>query len=226
MKAVGYTQSLPSSDPRSLEDLQLPAPAAADLTGRDLLVRVLAVSVNPVDTKVRKNRAPQPGQPEVLGYDAVGIVEATAPGTSLFRPGDRVWYAGSITRSGTNAELHVVDERIVGPAPTSLSDAQAYPAPVVLELADFNQVQASVFQVARAPGKNVVYLGCALLILGVFAMLYVRDRRLWVWLAPQGGGAQATMAMSSNRKALDNGREFAQLTTHILGTPVDGGSPR
>ena len=108
----------------------------------------------------------------------------------------------------------------------SLSDAQAYPAPVVLELADFNQVQASVFQVARAPGKNVVYLGCALLILGVFAMLYVRDRRLWVWLAPQGGGAQATMAMSSNRKALDNGREFAQLTTHILGTPVDGGSPR
>ena len=130
MKAVGYTQSLPSSDPRSLEDLQLPAPDASALTGRDLLVRVLAVSVNPVDTKVRKNRAPQPGQPEVLGYDAVGIVEATAPGASLFRPGDRVWYAGSITRSGTNAELHVVDERIVGPAPTSLSDAQAAAMPL------------------------------------------------------------------------------------------------
>ena len=130
MKAVGYTQSLPSSDPHSLEDLQLPAPDASALTGRDLLVRVLAVSVNPVDTKVRKNRAPQPGQPEVLGYDAVGIVEATAPGTSLFRPGDRVWYAGSITRSGTNAELHVVDERIVGPAPTSLTDAQAAAMPL------------------------------------------------------------------------------------------------
>ena len=130
MKAVGYTQSLPSSDPHSLEDLQLPAPDASTLTGRDLLVRVLAVSVNPVDTKVRKNRAPQPGQPEVLGYDAVGIVEATAPGASLFRPGDRVWYAGSITRSGTNAELHVVDERIVGPAPTSLTDAQAAAMPL------------------------------------------------------------------------------------------------
>jgi cytochrome c biogenesis protein len=61
-------------------------------------------------------------------------------------------------------------------------------------------VQASVFQVARAPGKNIVYLGCALLILGVFAMLYVRERRLWVWLAPQDTGAQATMALSTNRK--------------------------
>ena len=105
----------------------------------------------------------------------------------------------------------------------SLSDAQAYPAPAVLELTDFTQVQASVFQVARAPGKNVVYLGCALLILGVFAMLYVRDRRLWVWLAPQDQGAQATMAMSSNRKTLDGGREFAQLSTHVLGTPPTKG---
>ncbi|AVP58721.1 cytochrome c biogenesis protein ResB [Pulveribacter suum] len=106
----------------------------------------------------------------------------------------------------------------------SLSDAQAYPAPVTLELVNFNQVQASVFQVARAPGKNVVYLGCALLILGVFAMLYVRDRRLWVWLTPEGAGAHATMAMSTNRKALDNGREFAQLTTQVLGSPPSGGT--
>ncbi|MDR6214449.1 cytochrome c biogenesis protein ResB [Paracidovorax wautersii] len=106
----------------------------------------------------------------------------------------------------------------------SLSDAQIYPAPVVFELKDFNQVQASVFQVARAPGKNVVYLGCALLILGVFAMLYVRDRRLWVWLAPQAEGAQATMALSANRKTLDGDREFAQLTEKLIGVPPHGGT--
>ena len=100
----------------------------------------------------------------------------------------------------------------------SLSDSQAYPAPLVFELRDFKQIQASVFEVARAPGKNVVYLGCALLIIGIFAMLYVRDRRLWVWLAPGSGGAQATMALSANRKTLDTDREFAQLRTQLLGT--------
>ena len=98
----------------------------------------------------------------------------------------------------------------------ALSDAPHYPAPVAFQLEDFTQVQASVFQVARAPGKNVVYLGCLLLILGVFAMLYVRERRLWVWLAPQGAGSQATMALSSNRKTLDTDREFEQLRHKLL----------
>ena len=99
----------------------------------------------------------------------------------------------------------------------ALSDAQFYPAPMAFMLEDFKQVQASVFQVARAPGKNVVYLGCALLILGVFAMLYVRDRRLWIWVAPHGAGSQATMALSSNRKTMDTDREFEQLRTRLLG---------
>ena len=81
------------------------------------------------------------------------------------------------------------------------------------------QVQASVFQVARAPGKNVVYLGCALLILGVFAMLYVRDRRIWIWLTPAGSAAShAQMALSTNRKTLDGEREFADLAEKLLGT--------
>ena len=106
----------------------------------------------------------------------------------------------------------------------ALSDGELYPAPLLLELKDFDQVQASVFQVARAPGKNVVYLGCALLILGVFAMLYVRQRRLWVWLAPRGAGSHATMAMSSNRKTMDGGREFAQLRSKLLGDDPDGGN--
>ena len=80
-------------------------------------------------------------------------------------------------------------------------------------------MQASVFQVARAPGKNVVYLGCLLLILGVFAMLYVRERRLWVWVAPDGTGAKATMALSTNRKTLDADREFEQLRSKLLTIP-------
>jgi cytochrome c biogenesis protein len=98
----------------------------------------------------------------------------------------------------------------------ALSDAYFYPAPMVLQLVDFTQVQASVFQVARAPGKTIVYLGCALLILGVFAMLYVRERRLWVWVAPQQGHAHATLALSTNRKTMDGDREFAQLRDKLI----------
>lgn len=109
----------------------------------------------------------------------------------------------------------------------ALSDAQIYPAPVVLTLKDFTQVQASVFEVARAPGKNIVYLGCALLIVGIFAMLYIRERRVWVWIKPHDGGTQATMALSTNRKTLDGDREFAQLTEKLIGvapTARHGGS--
>ena len=101
----------------------------------------------------------------------------------------------------------------------ALSDISLYPAPVTFQLEDFTHVQASVFQVARAPGKNVVYLGCLLLILGIFAMLYVRERRLWVWVAPDGAGAKATMALSTNRKTLDADREFEQLRSKLLTTP-------
>jgi cytochrome c biogenesis protein len=95
-------------------------------------------------------------------------------------------------------------------------------------LTDFTQVQASVFQVARAPGKNIVYLGCAFLILGIFAMLYVRERRLWVWLSPRsatvdgngtgntGDSSHATMALSANRKTMDGDKEFEMLKTRLL----------
>lgn len=130
MKAVGYTQSLPADHPEALLDLQLPAPTTESLAPHDLLVAVQAVSVNPVDTKIRRNRAPQAGKAEVLGWDAVGTVLAVGDAVSLLRVGDRVWYAGSIARPGTNAERHVVDERIVSRAPASLSDAQAAAMPL------------------------------------------------------------------------------------------------
>ena len=111
----------------------------------------------------------------------------------------------------------------------SLSDAFHYPAPLSFQLVDFTQVQASVFQVARAPGKTIVYLGCAFLILGIFAMLYVRERRVWVWLAPVAGGgswgdatssSHATMALSTNRKTMDGDKEFDMLTTKLLQVAV------
>ncbi len=98
----------------------------------------------------------------------------------------------------------------------ALSDSFFYPAPMVFQLTDFEHIQASVFQVARAPGQTIVYIGCALLILGVFAMLYVRDRRIWVWIAPRDGGADATMALSSNRKTMDADKEFDGLKAHLL----------
>ena len=96
-------------------------------------------------------------------------------------------------------------------ATNALSDAFFYGAPVYLQLDDFTHVQASVFQVTRSPGKNVVYLGCLFLVLGVFAMFYIRERRLWIWIKDDAGGAEALMAMSTQRKTLDFEREFETL---------------
>jgi len=127
MKAIGYYNPLPIDDAASLQDLDLPAPTPGE---RDLLVRVSVVSVNPVDTKVRLSAKPAPGKAKVLGWDAVGTVEALGDGVTNFKVGDRVYYAGSITRPGANSELHTVDERIVALAPTSLEDAQAAALPL------------------------------------------------------------------------------------------------
>ncbi|MFT3663993.1 zinc-binding alcohol dehydrogenase family protein [Piscinibacter sp.] len=127
MKAVAYRRPLPIDDPQSLIDLDLPEP---EPRGRDLRVRVHAVSVNPVDTKLRRNSAPPPGQARVLGWDAAGVVDAVGPEASLFKPGDRVMYAGDITRPGSNSELHLVDERIVGRMPAALDFAEAAALPL------------------------------------------------------------------------------------------------
>ncbi len=127
MKAVGYRLNLPIDVPGALEDLDLPEPVPGP---RDLLVRVKAVSVNPVDTKIRRGTPPAAGQAKVLGWDAVGIVEAVGAEAQGFAIGDRVWYAGSITRPGANSELHAVDARIAAKAPVSLSDAQAAALPL------------------------------------------------------------------------------------------------
>lgn len=127
MQAVAYQKSLPITDPDSLQDVTLPDP---EPLGRDLLVEVRAIAANPVDTKVRLRVEPAPGEWAVLGWDATGIVRAVGPEATLFKPGDRVWYAGALNRSGSNAELQLVDERIAGPLPRSLDFAQAAALPL------------------------------------------------------------------------------------------------
>lgn len=127
MKAVGYQQSLAISEPASLLDIELATPVAA---GHDILVKVAAVSVNPVDTKIRKRVTPTAGEYKVLGWDAAGEVVAVGEQVSRFAPGDRVYYAGALQRQGSNAEYQLVDERIVGKMPANLSFEQAAALPL------------------------------------------------------------------------------------------------
>ncbi|MDO9625753.1 zinc-binding alcohol dehydrogenase family protein [Pseudomonas sp.] len=127
MKAVAYYHSLPADHTDALQDVDLPTPTTGP---RDLLVEVKAISVNPVDTKIRRNVAPTDGAAKVLGWDASGIVKAVGSEVSLFQPGDQVYYAGAINRAGANSELHVVDERIVGHMPKSLPFAEAAALPL------------------------------------------------------------------------------------------------
>lgn len=132
MKAVGYTKPRPINEPESLTDIVIPQPTA---TGHDLLVKVSAISVNPVDYKIRQNVSPTDNSPEgksykVLGWDAVGEVVATGEKAAQFKPGDTVYYAGDLNRQGSNAEYQLVDERLVGTKPKSLSDAEAAALPL------------------------------------------------------------------------------------------------
>ena len=127
MKAVALTRYLPIDDPQSLLDVELPTPVPG---AHDLLVRVEAVSVNPVDTKVRSPKPLIETQPKVLGYDAAGTVEAVGESVGGFQPGDRVYYAGDVTRPGSNAQFQLVDARLAGHAPRSLDLAEAAALPL------------------------------------------------------------------------------------------------
>ena len=126
MKAIGYKQAGSLQSEHALQDITLEIP---EVQGRDLLVKVAAISVNPVDTKVRESAQPTEGF-KVLGWDAVGEVVAIGDQSELFKVGDKVWYAGDLTRSGSNAEYQLVDERIVGHKPQSLSNAEAAATPL------------------------------------------------------------------------------------------------
>src|SRR6201998_2430648 len=148
MKAVGYKKSLPIDAPEALLDFETAKP---EPKGRDIRVAVKAVSANPVDYKVRNRASPREGEFKVLGFDAAGIVDAVGPEVTLFRAGDEVFYAGSIQRQGTNAEFHLVDERIVGRKPKTLSFAQA----AALPLTSITAWELLFDRLGAVPGKSV-----------------------------------------------------------------------
>ncbi len=231
---------VPADEQGSMEGFQRLRTALADPRLRELAVRrYAAAAVDPAKPQLAVQLADSAGR--ALALFAGGRTDSGAGGLQALAdfmeksvPVDERARAGEVLvriLNGVLFELFQLSREGAGLAPAkpdeatqgfmtqavlSLSDALFYPAPVAFELKDFTQVQASVFQVARAPGRNIVYLGCALLILGIFAMLYIRERRLWVWLAPQAGGSQATLAMSVNRKTMDTDRDFDQIKNALL----------
>lgn len=224
-------------------------PSRPELAGqlRASATRALALfsgaeRVRPID----ESAAPGAKPPAPGGWQAIAeFMELHVPEPERMRAGtvlvrilnDVLFEVLNLSRESAGLTALPVDDKSQGfltQAVLAISDANFYPAPVAMQLVDFKQVQASVFQVARAPGKSVVYLGCLLLIIGIFAMLYVRERRLWIWLTPQepnstaetpngsattsaSGTTAATMALSVNRKTLDTEREFSQLKSKLLG---------
>lgn len=188
MKAIGYYQNLPIDHADALVELDLPEPAPGP---RDLLVDVRAVSVNPVDTKLRRNAAPADGAPRVLGFDAAGVVRAVGAQVSLFKPGDRVWYAGSIARAGSNAQSQLVDERIVGRMPASLDFAAAAALPLTAITAWellFDRLQVlrdgdgTLLVVGAAGGVGSIFVQLARRLTGlrVIGTASRQDTRNWV----------------------------------------------
>jgi zinc-binding alcohol dehydrogenase family protein len=173
MKAVGYRKNLPIADDEALLDLELATPIPGP---RDLLVRMKAVSVNPVDVKLRAQAAPPASTARILGFDGAGVIEAVGAEVTLFRPGEAVFYAGSILRPGTNAEFHLVDERIVGHKPKTLSFAEA----AALPLTGITAWELLFDRLGVHPGKQPD-AGCLLIIGaagGVGSMLIQLARRL------------------------------------------------
>lgn len=158
MRAIGYKNPLPIADDNSLIDIDLPRPTPS---GRDLLVEIKAISVNPADTKVRANARPEKDSWKVLGWDAAGVVVEAGPEASLFKPGDEVFYAGSITRPGTYAEFHVVDERIVGRKPKTLGWAESAALPLTAITA-----WETLFDRLDVKGRAVPGAAPAILIIG------------------------------------------------------------
>jgi cytochrome c biogenesis protein len=237
---------IPADAEGSMDDFMRLRHALSDASLRAVAIkRYIAKAVDPKNPQLTLQLAASSSRAmslfadagrSVAGLQAVAdFIEANVPQTERDKAGEVlirilngvVFELAQMSRETVGLPPFPTDEKsqlFMTQAVLALSDVPLYPAPVVLQLTDFKQVQASVFQVARAPGKSVVYLGCALLILGVFAMLYVRERRLWVWLvpvsaenAPQSVSALATMALSTNRKTMDGDREFEQLKSKLLG---------
>ncbi len=160
MKAIGLYQYLPIENPESLIDVNVPKPTAI---GRDLLVKVMATSVNPIDIKTRTPKGKIEKHPRILGWDVAGVVEEVGLDFTLFRPGDEVYYAGSIARQGGNSEYHLVDERIVGKKPSKLNFAEAAALPLTSITAWevlFERLGIT-WDINQNEGKSILIIGAA-----------------------------------------------------------------
>ena len=190
MKAIGYTQRGPISAQTAVVEFETDTPQPGP---NDLLVEVRGISVNPVDVKVRANRQPPDGEPRILGFDAAGVVKEVGAATTRFKPGDEVFYAGDFTRPGTNAEFHVVDERIVGRKPSSRGFAEAAAMPLTsitaweilfdsFALAEGDGAGESLLVIGGAGGVGSILVQLAKKLTGltVIATASRPDTRAWV----------------------------------------------
>ncbi|WP_257458163.1 zinc-binding alcohol dehydrogenase family protein [Archangium lipolyticum] len=213
MKAVAYRQPAPIENPESLIDLEVPAPKP---TGRELLVRVEAISVNPVDVKVRAGVDPS-GQAKILGWDAAGTVLAVGPDTTLFKPGDEVFYAGALERPGAYAEQQLVDERIVGRKPKSLSFAEAAALPLTSITAWellFDRLRVSKGKPADA--GSVLILGGAGGVGSIAIQLARRLTGLKVFATASRPETQAWVRELGAHHVIDHGKPWAQQVKAIV----------
>lgn len=188
MKVFGYKKSLPVSDPNFLEEFEKPVP---EVYGRDLLVEIKAISVNPVDAKVRNRAEPPEGEFKILGWDVAGIVVKTGPDVEMFKEGDEVWYAGAINRDGANSQFHLVDERIVSQKPKTLSFGQAAALPLTsitawellfdrLEVNKEEEKSILIVGAAGGVGSILIQLAKQLTNLKVVATASRESSRQWV----------------------------------------------
>ncbi len=194
MKAVGYKQDGAIAGGGSLVDFELPEPVAGP---RDLIVRIKAVSINPVDVKARAFPSAPGAGPKVLGFDAAGVVEAVGAEVSLFKVGDEVYYAGDITRPGTNSELHAVDERIVGRKPSSLDWAAAAAMPLTaitaweilfdrLKLPRGDKAVGSLLVINGAGGVGSILIQLARKLTGLTVIATASREETKSWVASMG----------------------------------------
>jgi zinc-binding alcohol dehydrogenase family protein len=207
MKAIAYQNNLPIDHADALVDVTLPDPVA---TGHDLLVAVHAVSVNPVDVKIRAGAKPGDGEWKVLGWDAAGVVQAVGPDVTLFRPGDRVWYAGSIARAGSNSELQLVDERIVGRMPQSLD----FPAAAALPLTSltawemlFDRLEVPTGE--RGAGKTLLVIGAAGGVGSILVQLARKLTRLTVVGTASRAATRDWVLANGAHHVIDHGKPLA-----------------
>lgn len=213
MKVVAYQSSYSIDHPDALIDTILPDPVAQ---GRDLLVEVKAVSVNPVDTKVRKSSQPENGGWKVLGWDAAGVVRAVGPDVTRFKPGDRVWYAGSILRPGSNSELQLVDERLVGNMPASLDFAAAAAMPLTSLTAWemlFDRLQVPTG--ADGKGKSILIVGAAGGVGSIMVQLAKKLTKLTVIGTASRSESQEWVRLQGAHQVIDHSRPLSSEMARI-----------